>query len=335
MTALGSMAVLLHIITRQFIVRNFGADDWMMVAAMILALGYLAQILALRGNGMGFSGTQLKLDQMINLIKITLGIEITYYCIVFCIKVSIIFFYLRIAANRLLRILCRLTIGLLFLFVIVCVIVCLTQCNPLHKMWDFTGLVKGTSAFNIITDIWIIGLPVKTLLKIQRPRREKIALFVVFGMGIFSCIASIVRLQSIRTYTLSADPFYDSVQINLWSIIEVNIGIICASIPALKPLISRGQHERARVTTRRSSRGYAYYGRDKSGSKKTEEDVSTDSSQHPHQSHRETYKMDSFVAGQSPAKANHTRTLSKDATPRILGSSQEQILSPMPNVHLR
>jgi hypothetical protein len=156
-------------------------------------------------------------------------------------------------------------------------------------------------------------------------------------MGVFSCIASIVRLQSIRTYTQSADPFYDSVQINLWSIIEVNIGIICASIPALKPLISKGQRERTRATTgRRSSRGYAYHGRDKSGSKKSGEDVSTDSSQHSRNDPpTETYNMDSLVTTHSPGKANHARTLSNNATPRVGTGSQEQILSPAANVHLR
>jgi hypothetical protein len=87
---------------------------------------------------------------------------------------------------------------------------------------------------------------------------------VVFGLGVFSCIASIVRLHSIRIYTESKDPFYDSVPINLWSMIEVNIGIWCASIPALKALISRAQRERTRSTT-----GYNYHSRDKSGAKIT------------------------------------------------------------------
>lgn len=104
-----------------------------------------------------------------------------------------------------------------------------------------------------------MALPVKTLLGIQRPNREKFALIIVFSLGIFSCIASIVRLHSIRIYTESKDPFFDSVPINLWSMIEVNIGIWCASIPALKALISRGQRERSRAT------GYKYHSRDKSG----------------------------------------------------------------------
>ena len=36
------------------------------------------------------------------------------------------------------------TIYFLSVFCIVCVVVCLAQCTPLHKMWDFTGTVAGT-----------------------------------------------------------------------------------------------------------------------------------------------------------------------------------------------
>jgi hypothetical protein len=93
-------------------------------------------------------------------------------------------------------------------------------------------------------DIWILVLPVKLILRIPRPSREKVALFVIFGLGVISTIASIVRLQALRIFTLSNDPFYDSLPINTWSMVEVNIGILCASIPTLKPLVSRAQRHR-------------------------------------------------------------------------------------------
>lgn len=57
-----------------------------------------------------------------------------------------------------------------------------------------------------------------------------------------------MRLHSICIYTESKDPFYDSVPINLWSMIEVNIGICCASIPACKALFLSGQRQRSKTT---------------------------------------------------------------------------------------
>jgi hypothetical protein len=98
-------------------------------------------------------------------------------------------------------------------------------------------------------------------MSIHRPKREKVALVGIFSLGIFSCIASIVRLHSIRIYTESTDPFYDSVPINVWSMVELNIGIYCASIPALKAIFVRTQGN-----TR--STGYRYHSRDQSGATK-------------------------------------------------------------------
>lgn len=115
-------------------------------------------------------------------------------------------------------------------------------------------------------DLWILVLPLKIIIRIPRPPREKIALFVIFGLGVISTIASVIRLQSLRTFTLSNDPFYDSLPINskfyqtkaqwthsdasfllvAWSMVEVNIGILCASIPTLKPLVSRAQRHRTK-----------------------------------------------------------------------------------------
>jgi hypothetical protein len=182
--------------------------------------------------------------------------------------------------------LCKGTIYFLATFCIVCVIVCFVQCVPLHKFWDFTGQVPGTcinttaffyspftfsnsclpsnclaatSSINILLDIWILVLPVTTLLKIQRPGREKLALIGIFGLGVFSTIASIVRLYSIRVYTESKDPFFDSVPINTWSMVEINIGILCASFPATKALFSKNVRERG---TKGGS--YQYHSRERS-----------------------------------------------------------------------
>lgn len=98
---------------------------------------------------------------------------------------------------------------------------------------------------------------------ILRPRREKIALGVIFGVGVFATITSIVRLHTIYTYTLAKDLFQESILINIWSMLEINIGIICASVPALKPLFTpRALREAA---NRNKPGGYQYHSHERSG----------------------------------------------------------------------
>lgn len=77
-----------------------------------------------------------------------------------------------------------------------------------------TNSTIATSGVNIVTDFWIIALPIKTLNGFNRPLQEKIALGFIFGTGIFAAIMSVVRLQSIYTYTLATDPFRDAIAVS-------------------------------------------------------------------------------------------------------------------------
>ncbi|KAK5657831.1 hypothetical protein OQA88_2904 [Cercophora sp. LCS_1] len=228
----------------------------------------------LRENHIGFPILYLTPDNMVAFIKTTLAIQVMYYANICCIKTSILVTYLRFAVSRTFRTLCYATIALHVVFFVICFVVTLAQCRPISKMWDFTNAIAGscinttaffyfTSSFNIVTDLWILALPIPTLRNIQRPKREKIALFLIFGAGTFAATASIVRLYTIRIYTESTDPFRDGIPVNLWSIIEVTVAISCASVPALKPIFSRRQRAATRAAKSVSSgtSGMQYSGR--------------------------------------------------------------------------
>jgi len=50
---------------------------------------------------------------------------------------------------------------------------------------------------------------------------------------------SIIRLQYIVHLGSSTNPTYDQTDVSIWSTVEINIGIICASMPALRVLLVR------------------------------------------------------------------------------------------------
>ncbi|KAH8728111.1 hypothetical protein GQ44DRAFT_737803 [Phaeosphaeriaceae sp. PMI808] len=264
-TLLGVTCVALRVYTRGFIVRRMGIEDWIMVAAASLTIVLLLILIAGAAEfKLGFSGMHLTQAQMVSTVKLILAVVVVYKMVVTLIKISILMIYLKLAINKTFERLCKVTIGLLAAYQLIVIIVVPAQCTPLHKLWDFTGQVQGhcinanafyhaTSAFHITMDLWILALPVKLILRIPRPPREKLFLFIIFGLGVISTIASIIRLQSLRIFTLSNDPLYDALPINTWSMVEVNIGILCASIPSLKPLLSRAQRHHRK-------NGYVKYG---------------------------------------------------------------------------
>ncbi|KAK0620834.1 integral membrane protein [Immersiella caudata] len=276
-TTLSVLIVLVRTYLRAVVIRKFGYDDATILVALFFCVAYLVEILLTKNNGIGHAITTLSLDNMLNLIKITLAIQCTYYGAVNFIKFSILCMYLRFAVTTTLRKACYGMIGFHVLFLIVCLAVTLAQCQPLHRMWDLTGTVAGscinttaffyfTSGTNIITDIIIFALPIKTLLGIQRPRKEKIALVGIFGIGTFATIVAIVRLHTIYTYTLAVDPFQQSILVNLWSVIEINVAVICASAPALKPLFSPKALSDARHGSASAKHsGYEYHSKGRTG----------------------------------------------------------------------
>jgi hypothetical protein len=157
--------------------------------------------------------------------------------------------YYRFAVSKGFRHLCHGSNVFLFVFFIICIGGTLGQCTPLEKAWDISRTLPGrclnttaffyfTSSINIITDVWVFLLPVKTLRKLQVSPVQKYALYAIFSAGALATVMSCVRLYSIHIYTNAEDPFRDGALVNLWSMIEINVAIICTSVPALKPLFN-------------------------------------------------------------------------------------------------
>jgi len=75
--------------------------------------------------------------------------------------------------------------------------------------------------------------------KLQLPNKQRFALLAVFALGSFVCIVSIIRMKSLVDISRSTDVSWSNPPAAEWSAIEVNVGIICASLPSLKATITR------------------------------------------------------------------------------------------------
>ena len=53
------------------------------------------------------------------------------------------------------------------------------------------------------------------------------------------CLTSLLRLRHLYVLAKSKDLPWDNVQAATWSNVEINLGIICACLPTLRPLIRR------------------------------------------------------------------------------------------------
>ena len=184
-------------------------------------------------------------------------------------KTSILVFYLSLSKNQ--QVYKWLTVATLIVVNaagIALTLLNIFQCHPIGAAFqlplsstatctDIVTLYLSSAPVNIVTDLAILFLPMPILTAMRLPRKEKIVLVITFSFGLFVAVvdvarigylesASLARLQAVGTTNstgsriIEQDDFswYASLSF-MWSAIEVHVGIICACVPALKPLVSK------------------------------------------------------------------------------------------------
>ena len=143
-------------------------------------------------------------------------------------------------------------------------------CWPINAFWAANEGVQGTcmdrnivafsiSGINILTDAIFVILPLPLIRGLLIPMRQKVILLVVLAIGLGVCAMSALRLVSL--YSLSLAPpqeqsgmfgpllsnfsvltdryVVQGVNLTIWSCVEINMAIMCATAPSLRPLVAR------------------------------------------------------------------------------------------------
>lgn len=96
------------------------------------------------------------------------------------------------------------------------------------------------ASVNIFTDLMVAVIPVRGIWSLQIPKRQKAAVLGILTIGWFVCIVSVLRVHALGVFNKHMDDTtYYSAPTAYWSAIEANLAIVCASLPALKPLVVR------------------------------------------------------------------------------------------------
>lgn len=91
---------------------------------------------------------------------------------------------------------------------------------------------------NILTDFLLALLPVPLIWQLQLNLRTRISLILVLSLGLFACVAGVMKVRLNKTILSDPNRFiFDGY--SMWNFIELDVGIIAGSLPAIKPLLSR------------------------------------------------------------------------------------------------
>ncbi|KAI2639020.1 MFS general substrate transporter [Hypomontagnella submonticulosa] len=264
---LATCIVAARLLCRIRIVRRVTWDDYFIVIAWIFAVVLSACIELGVSKGLGRHDENIAPENWNALRRYEYAFSVLYNPSLMATKTSVLIFYLRLSKNtqKVLRLASWAVLAIVNVAGAVLTLINIFQCRPVqaafdpypHEAYCVPLLTEFLCAapVNVVTDLAILALPLPVLTSMRLPRRQKVILIFTFALGIFVTIVDVVRIYYLEqaitqvSSTASDNPaatFGDSPQFAwnasftfMWSAIEVNVGIICACIPTLKPLVRR------------------------------------------------------------------------------------------------
>ncbi|KAN0115321.1 hypothetical protein V8E51_004865 [Hyaloscypha variabilis] len=248
--SLATIVVGLRIYSRLGILHNVGIEDYFVIAGWLLSIAFSIVCILLSKYGLGVHLWDVPLTTFSPYyLKIDLVSAIIYCLCIGFIKLSILQLYLRISPEPKFRTAVYLVMAIVIGYNLGSALVNLFSCNPIAKSWDLS-ITSGScinrpifyfanAGLNIGTDFIMIVLPVPMLWNLRLPMRQKAGLVGIFMAGSFVCIVSIIRLRYLFPLLSDPDTTYVVVPALIWCTIEIDVGIICACLPTLKPVLRR------------------------------------------------------------------------------------------------
>ncbi|KAF5020736.1 hypothetical protein F66182_7238 [Fusarium sp. NRRL 66182] len=172
-----------------------------------------------------------------------------YACILWCLKFCITCFYGRLTSGLAhLKTRVRLAYVLLAVTYLAVALTLLLSCQPFHHFWQVTpdpGLLcqpTKSPAYvlvvvipNILTDIYLLSIPLPLLWGVNISLRRRLTLMLLFSGALFIMMAGTIRAVTI----LTAGP-EGAVSGSSWACRETFVAIIVTNLPIIQPLIRKG-----------------------------------------------------------------------------------------------
>ncbi|KAF6228506.1 hypothetical protein HO133_008236 [Letharia lupina] len=241
------ISTMLRVWVRSRITHNLGGDDYVAVAAMMTSLFGAGLITAEVLNGLGrheyyLTSAQRRLFQVLGWAD-----WIQTFITLALMKISICLFLLRIVDTKQVVRGMHVVISCITLFTAVSIFLFLGVCRPLRAYWDVgvngaclsnhqvESVVLAQGILSIISDLILAALPAIFLRNLQIGLRTKVGLCLLMGLGVFTAVCCTVRTALSGSVT-NPDLTWAATTGVGWRLPEVNIGIVCANAPVIRPL---------------------------------------------------------------------------------------------------
>ncbi|OBS29630.1 hypothetical protein FPOA_03569 [Fusarium poae] len=312
MGIMSGVFVILRFGTKIIYKMPMGLDDvFIMITMLLSAFCMCINSFGAAPSGIGTDIWTLTPHQITDFARWFWTLVLTYFILQTTMKLSLLFFFLRIFPSRGVRMLLWGAVIFISLNGTIFALVAIFQCQPISHFWhswdgehkgrcaSVNGVAWSNGAINIASDFWILSIPLSQLPKLNLDWNKKIGIAAMFGVGTFVTAISIFRLYAciVAGVSQTNNKSWDYLAMAQWSTVEVNVGIWCACMPTLRVLLMR--------LTGKSKR-YISYGSHKSGQDSSRED--------PNRPRTKTYPLAGASASATAGKRSRGRMHSNGIT---------------------
>ncbi|KAF9765171.1 hypothetical protein IL306_002592 [Fusarium sp. DS 682] len=239
----------LRLYTRSQILHSVGADDYLVIIALVLQIIYSAFVTAGTKYGLGRKFADVgNPDVYFKAVEMEIYSQVAGLMVIGVGKCAVGIFLLRIVRNKFQKaFIWAFLAGTTFITLFSSIVV-VVQCDPVQRTWDrrvpgtcwidFSKVGLTVGSWFVVADFCFAILPWFVIWELNMKRKEKITVACGLSLGIFAGICGIVRTVALNGLNAS-EYIYDTVDMLIWSATESTVTIMCSSIPVLRPLYVR------------------------------------------------------------------------------------------------
>ncbi|KAL2813027.1 CFEM domain-containing protein [Aspergillus granulosus] len=238
-------------VTNRIVGGQIGLDDHTIILALFVAVAIAGVGFPLRTYGLGKNIWSVPFDHISETLKLFF-VEENLYCVcISLIKASMLLLYLRLFPSKKLRLAVFIALAITIAWGAATFLAQLFSCSPINYFWNkwdgeheghcssHNALLLAHAILNIVMDVVVIGIPMPILFKLHMSLEKRIGMCVMFAVGIVVTVISIFRLVEAVGFNNTMNPTKDFVPVGMWSLLEIDIGIMCACMPGIRALCKR------------------------------------------------------------------------------------------------
>ncbi|KAF2645996.1 hypothetical protein P280DRAFT_465739 [Massarina eburnea CBS 473.64] len=243
----GCLSLAARLYTRTQVLKIWGWDDNLAIIIGLVSCGQQVVLHLFLYWGCGLPIATLTPVQQGAILKVLFVEEVWYYVTHFVIKLALLLFYIHLSPNKVFRAFVYIGFATNAAIFVINNLLAFLQCTPFDaiinpavhpeaKCMDKMVLFIVPSVLNIMQDLYILILPVSTVLSLQMTLRRKLAVISVLSFGASAVIVAAFRLLPLLELGSNPDVSYVLGKMVIVAALEIQFAVIAVNLPPLKAL---------------------------------------------------------------------------------------------------